>query len=77
MIETWCSPVTLVDPSNMFWGFNQQIRYRGPSPGTGLQVLSLTSGIVDTRTTFTLIASGAPLYLLHRTPASGVYSTLT
>jgi len=45
-------PVTSTYPSSVYWGINQTISY-GATP-----ILSNTAGIVDTGTTFILIATG-------------------
>jgi len=47
------SPLTNVAPSKYFWGIDQSITYGSEN------ILSLTSGIVDTGTTLMLVASDA------------------
>ena len=48
------SPPTVVSPANQFWGFDQAISY-GPSTS----ILASTAGIIDSGTTFVLIATDA------------------
>lgn len=45
-------PLTTTYPASEFWGINQSISYGGTT------ILSSTAGIVDTGTTFILIATG-------------------
>ncbi|KAG1821550.1 aspartic peptidase domain-containing protein [Suillus subaureus] len=46
-------PITLIYPASMYWGIDQSISY-GPT-----SILAETAGVVDTGTTFILIASDA------------------
>ena len=47
------SPLTTTYPSSEFWGIDQSIRY-----GASTTILTTTAGVVDTGTTFILIATG-------------------
>ena len=48
------SPPTVVSPANQFWGFDQAISY-----GASTSILASTAGIIDSGTTFVLIATDA------------------
>ncbi|KAF8665498.1 hypothetical protein AX16_000513 [Volvariella volvacea WC 439] len=48
------APLTKTSPSSFFWGIDQSVRY-----GSSTNILSTTSGIVDTGTTLLLLATDA------------------
>ncbi|EGO00888.1 hypothetical protein SERLA73DRAFT_178865 [Serpula lacrymans var. lacrymans S7.3] len=62
-------PITSTSPASEYWGIDQSITYGSTS------ILSSTSGIVDTGTTLTLIASDA--FSTYQTATGGVMDNAT
>jgi len=63
-------PITKTSPSNRFWGIDQSIKY-----GTSTNLLSNTAGVVDSGTTFILLATD--IFQRYQRATGGIVDDIT